>query len=112
MRVHLIKRQSIENFISENIQSNSAFSLWLLIINRADWNKPQDIIYTFNSADILGDGVNRVVFNIGANKYRLICKYYFGKQKVHLFVKWIGTHADYSKLCKKSGQYDVDAFKY
>lgn len=112
MRVHLIKRQSIEGFISENIQSKTAFSLWLLIISRADWNNPQDILLTFNSADILGNGTNRVVFNIGGNKYRIICKYYFGKQNVHLFVKWIGIHATYSKLCKKNKQYDVDAFKF
>ncbi|WP_394367549.1 type II toxin-antitoxin system HigB family toxin [Mangrovibacterium lignilyticum] len=33
-------------------------------------------------------GSNRVVFNIGGNKYRVICQYYFGRQKVHLFIKW------------------------
>lgn len=33
--------------------------------------------------------------------------------RVHLIKRQsIESHADYSKLCKKSGQYDVDAFKY
>jgi mRNA interferase HigB len=110
MKVHLIKVQSIERFVLEKIQSKKAFETWFSIVKRADWNTPQDIIKTFNSADILGQGSNRVVFNIGGNKYRIICQYYFGKQKVHLFVKWIGTHASYTKLCREREQYSVDSF--
>jgi len=110
MKVHLIKVQSIENFVIENVQSKKAFETWLSIVKRADWNNPQDIVKTFNSADILGKGSNRVVFNIGGNKYRIICQYYFGKQKVHLFVKWIETHASYSALCNNEEQYLVDSF--
>lgn len=65
MKVHLIKVQSIERFVLENAQSKRAFEVWLSIIKRADWNTPQDIVITFNSADILGQGSTRVVFNIG-----------------------------------------------
>jgi mRNA interferase HigB len=111
MKVHLIKVQSIERFVLANVQSKKSFETWLSIIRRADWNTPQDIVRTFNSADILGKSSNRVVFNIGGNSYRIICQYYFGKQKVHLFVKWIGTHALYSKLCKHEQQYSADSFK-
>ena len=110
MRVHLIKRQSLEGFISGNAQSKVSFGFWLSIIKWADWNEPQDIISTFNSSDILGKGTERVVFNIGGNKYRIICKYHFGKARVHLFVKWIGTHAAYTKLCNKGKQYTVNAY--
>lgn len=111
MKVHLIKIQSIERFVKENAQSKKAFEIWLSIIKRADWDTPQDIIRTFNSADILGQSSNRVVFNIGGNKYRIICQYYIGQQKVHLFVKWIGTHASYTKLCNNEEQYSIDSFK-
>lgn len=69
--------------MQENAQSKKAFEIWLAIIKRADWNTPQDIIRTFNSADILGQSSNRVVLNIGGNKYRIICQY-FGQQKAHL----------------------------
>lgn len=111
MKVHLIKVQSIERFANENIQSKKSFEIWLSIVKRADWNNPQDIVKTFNSADILGKSSNRAVFNIGGNNYRIICQYYFGKQKVHLFVKWIGTHALYTKLCNNKEQYSADMFK-
>ncbi len=110
MKVHLIKIRSIEDYILKNARSKVSFEIWLSIIKRADWNEPNDIISTFNSADILGKGSDRVVFNIGGNHYRLICKYYFGKMNVHLFVKWIGTHAEYNKLCKEGQQYDINMF--
>ena len=110
MRVHLIKRQSIEGYIQRNVQSKIPFDIWLSIYRRADWNKPHDIIGTFNSADILGNSSKRVVFNIWGNKYRMICKYYFGKEKIHLFIKWIGTHAEYTKLCNEEKQYTVNIY--
>ena len=111
MKVHLIKIQSIERFAQENAQSKKSFEIWLSIIKRADWDTPQDITSTFNSADILGQSSYRVVFNIGGNKYRIICQYYFGQKKAHLFVKWIGTHASYTKLCNNEEQYSIDLFK-
>jgi mRNA interferase HigB len=79
-------------------------------LKRVDWNEPNDIISTFNSADILGKSSSRVVFNIGGNKYRMICKYHFGETKVHLFVKWIGTHAEYTKLCKLTKHYEISDY--
>lgn len=110
MKIHLIKKQTIEDYILNNAQSKASFSMWLSIINRADWDSPNEIISTFNSADIIGKGSERVAFNIGGNNYRLICKYYFGNMKVHLFVKWIGTHAEYTKLCNEGKQYNINAY--
>ena len=109
MKVHLIKRQSIEKFVSKNSRSKVPFQIWLAIIKRVNWDNPGDILSTFNSADILGKGSNRVVFNIGGNKFRIVCQYYFGKNKAHLFVKWIGTHNAYNVLCKRNDQYSVNA---
>ena len=110
MKVHLIKKQSIEDYVHENAQSRPPFSLWLSIIKVSRWKVPKDIITTFNSADILGKGSKRVVFNIGGNKYRMICSYHFGKTRVHLFVKWIGTHSQYTKLCNSGKQYTINRY--
>ena len=105
MKVHLIRKESIEEYTGHNAQSRTSFSEWLTKTKNADWNKVTDIQDTFPSADILGNGSNRVVFNIGGNNYRMICKYAFGERQVHLFVCWIGTHAQYDKLCDKGEQY-------
>lgn len=110
MKVHLIKKQSIADYVHNNARSRASFEIWYSIIKRVVWNEPNDIITTFSSADILGNGSERVVFNIGGNNYRLICKYHFGETKVHLFVKWIGTHAEYTQLCKEGKQYEIDVY--
>jgi mRNA interferase HigB len=110
MTVHLIKKQSIEDYVLKNARSKASFEIWLAIIKRADWKEPNEIITTFNSADILGKGSDRVVFNIGGNNYRLICKYHFGNTRIHLFVKWIGAHAEYSKLCNDGRQYEANEY--
>lgn len=110
MKLHLIKKQSIEDFVLENAQSRAAFETWLTIIKEVDWTKPNDIKATFSSADILGKGSNRVVFNIGGNNYRMLCAYHFGNMNIHLFIKWIGTHAQYSKLCNDGKQFEINAF--
>jgi mRNA interferase HigB len=110
MRVHLIKKQSIIDFILKNQGSQKAFENWMSIIKCVEWSEPNDIINTFNSADILGKSSNRVVFNIGGNNYRMICKYHFGATRVHLFIKWIGTHAQYDKICKLNQQFQIDKY--
>ncbi|WP_421870695.1 type II toxin-antitoxin system HigB family toxin [Marinoscillum sp.] len=110
MKVHLIKKQTIEDYTREQARSKVSFGIWLEILKGADWDKSDDIKKTFGSADLLGNGCDRVVFNIGGNNYRLICKYLFGAKAAHLFVCWIGTHAEYDRLCGKNEQYTVNDY--
>ena len=111
MKVHLIKRQTIEKFVINNARSRSSFNLFLAALKFVDWFQPNDIQKTFGSADLLGSNSNRVVINIGGNNYRLICKYSFGNKKVHLFICWIGTHAEYDELCNKNQQYTTNSYQ-
>ena len=94
----------------DNARARNSFRLWLSSLKRADWEQPEDIIALFNSADLLGKGSNRVVFDIGGNNYRMICKYLFGVTSVHLYVKWIGTHAEYDKVCSAGKQYNINEY--
>jgi|SRR6185436_9912157 len=110
MRIHLIKKQSIEDFVEKNARSRSSFGNWLAILKYADWNQPRDIKRTFNSADLLGEGSSRVVFDIGGNTYRMICKYFFGDKQVHLYVCWIGAHSEYDELCDDNEQYSINVY--
>lgn len=110
MKVRLIKKKSIEDFTRKNNRSRSSFRIGLAILKRAEWNEPGHIILTYGSADLLGNGSNRVVFDIAGNNYRMICKYHFVISVVHLYIKWIGTHSEYSMLCKNHDQYTVNNF--
>lgn len=81
MRVHLIKKDTIEGFVRLNARSKTSFAVWLSVLKTADWDTPLDILRTFGSADILGNGSNRVVFNVGGNNYRVICSMVLVKSK-------------------------------
>ncbi len=107
MRIHLISKATIEDYMLYQPTSRSLFEGWMGKLKFADWEKPSDIQKSFRSADLLGKGSNRVVFDIGGNNYRMIGMYLFGDQQVHLFVCWIGTHAEYDELCGDSKQYTI-----
>src|SRR5215510_251350 len=98
MKVHLIRKETIENFVQNNAGSRTPFREWLTKLKFADWQKPADILATFGSADLLGRSSNRVVFGIGGNNYHMLCKFAFGDKQVHLFVCGIGSRAKYDKL--------------
>lgn len=110
MKVHLLVKQTIEDYSAKNPQSRIPFRIWLSAIKYADWDSPEYIQKTFGSADLLGNGSNRVVFDIGGNNYRMICEYLFGDKQAHLFVCWIGTHEQYDKICFERKQYTISDY--
>jgi mRNA interferase HigB len=61
---------------------------------KATWQSPQDVKDHYASASICGD--NRVVFNIGGNKYRLVVELQYRASIV--WIKFIGTHAQYDLI--------------
>ena len=110
MKVHLIKEKTIYLFSINHTNCYFPLEDWVDKIRNADWEKPEDILFTFPSCDLLGNGSSRVIFNIKGNQFRLIGKYGFGLSQVHLFICWIGSHADYSKLCSKGLQYTISSY--
>ena len=108
--MNLIKKKTIESYVLKNAGARVGFDIWLRILKGADWTNTNDILKSFTNADILGNGTNRIVFDIGGNKYRCLCDYSFGEKFVHLFINWIGTHADYSKICDQNNQYTISIY--
>ncbi len=107
MKIHLIDKRAILEYTVKNAGSRSSFDSWPGKLKQTDWEEPGDIRKYFNSADFLGNGSQRVVFNIGGNNYRMICKYQFGQNYVHLFICWIGTHREYDSLNKNGLQFTI-----
>jgi mRNA interferase HigB len=64
------------------------------VVKAADWSRPIDLKEVFRSADILRN--DRVVFNIGGNKYRLVVAVHYRGKRV--FVRFIGTHGEYNRI--------------
>lgn len=111
MKVNLVKEQTLLNYAKKHAESKASCMDFISKIESADWDKPEDIKKTFASADNLGDGSSRVVFNIGGNNHRIICKYRFGNTSVRLYVLWLGTHAEYTTLCNDGKQFTADNHK-
>jgi mRNA interferase HigB len=61
---------------------------------KASWASPQAVKDQYATASICGN--NRVVFNIGGNKYRLVVEMQY--QAGIAWVKFIGTHAQYDRI--------------
>lgn len=74
--------------------AEQALRAWVHIVRAADWSKPTDVKAMFRSADIVAN--DRVVFNIGGNKYRLIAAVHYRGKRV--YVRFIGTHAEYDEI--------------
>ncbi len=110
MKVHLLKVQTIEDYVVVHARSRVSFDHWLTALKGADWSEPKDIIVSYGNADNLGNGTNRIVFNIGGNNFRMICKYFFGAKQVHLLICWIGTHKEYTELCRQNKQYTINNY--
>jgi mRNA interferase HigB len=67
---------------------------WYAEARKAAWKTPDDIKTKYRSASFVAD--NRVVFNIGGNKHRLVVHVNYGLGVV--LVKFIGTHKEYDAI--------------
>ena len=67
---------------------------WYALASRVQWRSPADIKDAYRHASFTAN--NRVVFNIKGNDYRLVVLVRYDKGL--LFVKFVGTHAQYDKI--------------
>jgi len=76
------------------IDAEQPLRTWVHIVKAADWSRPTDVKEIFRSADVIAN--DRVVFNIGGNKYRLVVAVHYRGKRV--YVRFIGTHSDYDEI--------------
>ena len=67
---------------------------WYALASRSQWKSPSDIKEAYRNASFTAN--NRVVFNIKGNDYRLVVLVRYDKGLI--FVKFVGTHAQYDKI--------------
>jgi mRNA interferase HigB len=83
----------LELFIRTHADCRNWISNWLADVREASWLTPTDLKRRYPSASILTE--NYVIFNVRGNTYRLETQISYRQAVV--YVKWIGTHAEYSK---------------
>jgi mRNA interferase HigB len=69
--------------------------------NRAHWVSSADVKRLYASASIVGS--DRIVFSIKGNDYRLVAAIDYEKSIV--WIKWIGTPAEYDKIDVRKVRY-------
>lgn len=93
--MQVIARRTLKEFWERHPQAQGPCRAWFAVVSKARWNGPSDFKRQFGATvDFVGD--NRVIFDLGGNKYRLIVhlSYEFGR----VLIKFIGTHADYDRV--------------
>jgi mRNA interferase HigB len=69
---------------------------WYKIVSSAAWKTPGEIKAAFGTnVDFIRD--NRVIFDIGGNKYRMVARVAYHPY-YRVMVKFIDTHDEYGKI--------------
>lgn len=92
--MRIIARRTLRDFWEQHPDAEQSLRAWFAEAKVATWKSPADIKARYASASIVAN--NRIVFNIGGNKYRLVvaARYDIGV----LFIRFIGTHAEYDMI--------------
>ncbi len=96
--MHIISRKPLREFSEKHPPAKTPLDTWFADVSRAEWSSFADIRAAYGSADVVAG--NRVIFDIGGNKYRLVVKVAYNCGKV--FVRFVGTHAEYDKIDAKT----------
>ncbi|NYT46717.1 MAG: type II toxin-antitoxin system HigB family toxin [Candidatus Methanofishera endochildressiae] len=94
--MRVIAKSTIKNFWENPIYSDSQAALesWYEEVLKADCSSPQMLKDQYRNASICAN--NRVIFNIGGNKYRLVVEIQY--QASIFWVKFIGTYVQYDQI--------------
>lgn len=96
--MRVISRKPLREFSERHPPAKSPLDAWFAEARRADWSSFADVKATYGSADVVAG--NRVIFNIGGNKYRLVAKMAYKCRTV--YVRFVGTHAEYDRIDVKT----------
>ena len=87
----VVGRQLIEDFCEQQPDASGRMKAWLLEAESAQWRTPNDIMARYATASFLAE--NRVVFNIGGNRFRILAKVAYRQEIV--LIERVGTHQEY-----------------
>jgi mRNA interferase HigB len=92
--MRVISKRTLLTFGVEHPDAVNPLAAWYAEAAKAQWPTPQEIKSHYKNASFLAG--NRVVFNIGGNKYRLIVKINYPCGMVYL--QCLGIHTEYDKI--------------
>jgi mRNA interferase HigB len=92
--MRIVARRALREFREKHRDAEEPLKAWYANVKEAHWQTPADVNLLYRTASLLG--INRVVFNIKGNRYRLVTAvdYRFGI----VYIRFIGTHQEYEKI--------------
>lgn len=92
--MRIVAKRALRTYWEKEPNAEQPLRSWYAIATYANWSSPADVKVTYRNASIVGS--DRVVFNIGGNRYRLIVRFDYKNQIA--FIRFIGTHAEYDRV--------------
>lgn len=93
--MQVIAKRTLKQFWDAHPEAEAPLRTWHAIAERAAWTTPAEVKAQFGAnVDFVGD--NRAVFDIGGNKFRLVCHMAYPFKRV--LIKFVGTHKQYDRI--------------
>lgn len=92
--MRIISRKQLKDFWQHHPQAEQPLKSWFAEASIAKWKSPTEIRAFYRSADFVAG--NRVIFNIGGNRYSLIVKINYNCSVV--YIRFVGAHARYDRI--------------
>jgi mRNA interferase HigB len=93
--MQVIALRTLRLFWERHPQAETPIRNWYAAAARANWESPAEVKRRFGaSVDFVAD--NRIIFDLGGNKYRLVVHVAYRYRRV--LVKFIGTNAEYDRI--------------
>ena len=92
--MRIIAKRTLRIYWVREPRAEQPLKAWYAIAAKAEWSSPADVKSAYGNASIVGN--DRVVFNIGGNRYRLVVRFDYARRIG--FVRFLGTHAEYNSV--------------
>ncbi|MYA08798.1 MAG: type II toxin-antitoxin system HigB family toxin [Holophagales bacterium] len=92
--MRIVAKRTLREYWEGEPRAEQPLKSWFAVAAKADWASPADVKAMYGNASIVGG--DRVVFNIGGNRYRLIVRFDYARRIG--FVRFVGTHQEYDRI--------------
>jgi len=94
LSMRIIARRTLREYWERHPPAEQPLKAWFREAAVSDWASPEDVKRRYRHASILKR--NRVVFNIGGNRFRLVVQINYDFRII--YIRFVGFHEAYDKV--------------
>lgn len=94
--MRILSKKTLRDYYLKYPNAKCSFEAWHNHFLKKTYNNFYEVKQVFGTADLIED--NTVIFNISGNEHRLFVDFNYQKQTIYII--WIGTHSEYTRLKK------------